>query len=173
MDSNEEEEVKVRKPSVAEKEYHRFFLETLGPSSLVVGVLVCYFCSFDWNLAEHFAFTNEEVEEFAGPSARLLAKSGLDKKTRRVIVSSGDAVSLTAAVTIYVMRILGTLENKQRNNELHRKDARVPNPPKRGTGTNTGARVVDADANAASTGTGNGYVGVDVSALAGFGAHST
>ncbi len=150
----------VHKPSIAEKEYQAFFLEMLGPISLMLAILVCYFLSFQWDLAEELAFTNEEVRELSGPSARLLAKAKLDKKTRQVLVSSGDVVGLSAGITAYIVRILGTLEQKQKQNELTRKTHRVPS---------TASAPVATESASSTT---NGYVGVDVAALANFGAHS-
>lgn len=131
----------------------------LGPISLMLAILVCYFLAFNWDVAEELAFTNEEVQELAGPSARLLAKTKLDRKTRQMIVSSGDVVGLGAGITAYVVRILGTLEQKQRSNELTRKTDRIQSPQ-----PTTSAATSSAPS--------NGYVGVDVAALANFGAHS-
>lgn len=123
----------------------------------MLAILVCYFLSFNWNIAEELAFTNEEVAELAGPSARLLAKSKLPTKTRQLIVSSGDVVGLTAGITAYVVRILAILEEKKNTNELARKTHGLPSAPSAPRPTETS--------------TGNGYVGLDVAALANFGAH--
>lgn len=125
----------------------------------MLAILVCYFLAFNWDVAEELAFTNEEVQELAGPSARLLAKTKLDRKTRQMIVSSGDAVGLAAGITAYVVRILGTLEQKNKTNELTRKTHGLSSPQ-------------PAASTATSSAPSNGYVGVDVAALAGFGAHS-
>lgn len=107
------------KPGAAEKEFYDFFTQTLGAVSLVIAILVCYLCSFNFDLAEELAFTNDEVLELSGPASRLLAKSKLPATTRRAIVSSGDVVGLCVAATAYVVRVLSLLQEKQGRYESH------------------------------------------------------
>lgn len=100
------------KPTRTEKEYENFLRETLGIVSIGAAIMVCYLLSEPLELVEDLALLPEEVAEISGPLARVLAKSKISSEVRTRIVSSGDYVSLSVALSAYVLRILEVLRDK-------------------------------------------------------------
>ena len=95
-----------QKPLKGEKQYRDFLLQSLGVTSLLLALIICYFASLPSFLAEELALTTEEVEMFAGPGARLLAKSKLPEGVRTGLINSGDYVGLGTAAIVYIYRVL-------------------------------------------------------------------
>lgn len=105
-----EQDKTEQKPLKGEKQYREFLLQSLGVSSLLLALLICYFASLPTALAEELAFTADEVESFAGPGARLLAKSKIPESVKTGLVNSSDYIGLGTAAVAYVYRILATLK---------------------------------------------------------------
>lgn len=99
-----------QRPLKGEKQYRDFLLQSLGVTSLLIALLVCWAASLPTFLAEELSLTAEEVEAFAIPGARLMAKSDIPDRARTAIVNSGDYIGLGTAALMYIYRVLDTMK---------------------------------------------------------------
>lgn len=127
-----------QKPLRGEKQYRDFLLQSLGVTSLLLSLVICYFASLPSFLAEELALTGEEVEMFAGPGARLLAKSKIPEGVRTGLINSGDYVGLGTAFVVYIYRVLETMRQFRGGSvdERPRQTQNVPTPGTNGATTN-------------------------------------
>ena len=120
-----------QKPLRGEKQYRDFLLQSLGVTSLLLALIICYFASLPSFLAEELALTTEEVEMFAQPGARLLAKSKLPEGVRTGLINSGDYVGLGTAAIVYIYRVLETMRTFKEHtvNDYPRQTQGLSTPP--------------------------------------------